>query len=58
MLYVRVLCDENFDEHLTYTLEEEEVVVKKYGINECEKCAKYSKCQGWAKEFNRCEFTE
>lgn len=57
MLYVKVLCDENFDENLTYVLEGEEVVGK-YGINECEKCAKYSECQGWAKEFNRCEFTE
>ena len=40
MLYVKVLCDENFDEHLTYILEGD--VVEKYSINECEKCAKYS----------------
>lgn len=53
MLYVKVLCDENFDENLTYVLEGE-VVVGKYSIDECGKCAKYSECQGWDKEFNRC----
>ena len=52
MVNVNVLCDDRFDENLTYQIDGEKV--GNYNANECEKCAKYAECQGWAKIFNRC----
>lgn len=55
MVYVKVLCDDRFDENLTYQIEGETV---DNGADGCEKCAKYDECQGWAQVFNRCGGTE
>lgn len=52
-MYVKVLCDDRFDPDLTYEIEGEEIG-KPYA-DTCERCAKYEKCQGWAKVFNQCQ---
>ena len=52
MVYVSVLCDDRFDTDLTYQIEGEEVETS---ACVCEKCAKYSECQGWAEIFGRCQ---
>ena len=52
MVNIKVLCDDRFDPNLTYTIYGEKVTDFKSG---CETCKEYEKCQGWAKEFGRCQ---
>lgn len=52
MAYIKVLCDDRYDQNLTYQIEGEEV--GNYNGDPCEKCAKYADCQGWAQVFDRC----
>ena len=51
-MYVKILCDDRFDQDLTYQIDGEEI--GNYDADECEKCSKYSECQGWAKVFDKC----
>lgn len=55
-MYIKVLCDDRYDKDLTYQIESEEV--GKYHADECERCMRYSECQGWAKIFNQCQEVE
>ncbi len=54
MAFVKILCDDRFDENLTYQIDGE--IAGNYNGCRCEKCQKYEECQGWAAEFGRCEF--
>ena len=51
-MYVKILCDDRFDQDLTYQIEDEQI--GSINKDDCEKCAKYSECQGWAKIFDKC----
>lgn len=52
MAYIKVLCDDRYDQNLTNQIEGKEV--GNYNGDPCEKCAKYADCQGWEQVFNRC----
>ena len=51
MVYVAVLCDDNFDPDMTYQIDGETVADNR---DSCETCEHYAKCMGFAKEFGRC----
>jgi len=55
-MYIKILCDDRYSQDLTYEIESEKIVNPHTDI--CEKCAKYQKCQGWAKIFNQCQEVE
>ena len=52
MVYVKILCDDKFDNDLSYQIEGE--IIGKYNPDACDKCNNYEECQGWKRVFNRC----
>ena len=51
-MYVKILCDDNYDPDLTYQIDGE--TVNSSDDDTCEQCEYYAECMGFAKVFNRC----
>lgn len=53
MVNVKIIGDDRFDPDLTYTIYGE--TVGSDNDTTCEKCARFEDCQGWAREFGKCQ---